>query len=1488
MTTEGEVISDFVADDSVEIPEPVPEPVPEGELKAVPEGLKEPETKDKTETERLERSETEDTREWLRVLAKVIFKSSLFERNKKYIPKVERSFFRRLTEDLKDIDVEERSKTFNEVVWIPFVSAFKEVNGKTRLERYKQFSDLFEKDELDAKKNADLKIQPLKYQMIPIVLKLIPILGVKTFLEISRFQNGKRTFGTGWKVVAERFFGWFQKNEFSPENPDCLFNPLNAIPNFVRNAWTQENDYDILKDCAFCMIDSFPSNVYSENVLFQIKNFIVKNSKCGLSEFEIRNIFEFNFPFLHPEDFAMFLKTEYDKDIAQRYIKNYYGETLGKDMSNFDAFFEIALRTNNQGRKPTENPKFDTYFRNIRESDTDQQIEINVEDILKTVPSEAGTKPLEIVLAHPSGEPSEGEPEKPSESPEKPSEGEHEIKTETEKPSESLEKPPETEEPEGDEEEKTETTEKRIRKINELKKFVISKPFIPFDRISGILMNETKYVFVDADNYDSSLMFPVPFISDLNVEEIGRMQSFRGYQGFFHDNSFIFKVIYLLLTNTEFASEWDSKSDEFTKHSLKNQKMRSTVPEILWNINRTIRARNNNEPIFIDPDDPFSEEITNVGQLEEIYTSNIQNFRRSLLHGPEMKAELERIEERLKDISFFQNKIDHLQLNSAEFIRTFNNYRQRMLNKEIHLTKSIPKPVSDRTEFLKIPIDQQYVPSYERFRNFMNEESTITFSIPMIEDCLNIFLLKLPEDDLILKGDFEIEQELMGNIAYSRIFIPKRENIKSWYYPFLVKLLVDSDRNFLTYSDIYRFFDSVEIYESCNEFFNADNKDLSCLTCIVVGRRLNNSKGYVYQIVPKIFFNEFIRETRDDYKLNELPIVPFGIIRWIFHSEYPSEKTEKTEKKKQEVKKQEEDPKRMIFTDTIHLSQSETEPSEGKLEKITFVMDVATDIFPEQSFYHFEEIIEKESKLSRASFNRIVDGLKEEKVDVAKLTRVHGNTFANFYQSLYGHAVVDNKNKMIPATTATSIFPILKILKLSVDIQNHFETETMFSETTNFSVINNILNSESDYYKNLYQFTETAHYFNLPEERQKEIITTLATASFADSFGTISISDCSDFNLFNSCEFLKRSIGLDPQKHSIVSNLSKLFVKNFSSVYFRTQKTNLFEVAKAFSNFTDGKLFFEENYVFIVCCVFRKFIFAKWNDPQPSGLHFDASDIVTMNIPKITDVITDDVILEFLNKSDSEKDSRILPKHAIPGNLKFYILGMIEKAMRMNNNQKENNTILRLVHEIMIKDSGKSIEFVEIPALTFPESPSGSSGTGTSSSSEETEHGWKNDTTSPEDLKKVLNIRLEPEIHKAATQILTEDEKGRRKGSIKFWERFYLLSKFSKVETSIGGRRIYTTFIRDRITRQFFYDFNKPELIPKELIDTGRDQLNLSLEAGTMIVYRILNTFRKTLEMLSVKEEELEFLPFIFDDEAIQIEHHKLFMSLLWTISVML
>lgn len=243
-------------------------------------------------------------------------------------------------------------------------------------------------------------------------------------------------------------------------------------------------------------------------------------------------------------------------------------------------------------------------------------------------------------------------------------------------------------------------------------------------------------------------------------------------------------------------------------------------------------------------------------------------------------------------------------LNISTFMIAFKKARYDLYNDNLRIiVKNVPDVENDDDlkgtdyEFFKNNLENIRqtdikIHFYERLRYFINSDSLTSFFIPVVKEKLRLFPMDVPKYNVEMDYSQYFEQfqrDLINKIgknsvskyrriSYYRIFL--RNGVKRQHLLFLMGCLANGSCNYVKQSQISWHRELGEMLETLPEFFDSDNKDLRCMNCMVVQRRLNGCKNRFHQIVPRIFYNEFIEECRKKYKLLEGPIIPVGMIDW--------------------------------------------------------------------------------------------------------------------------------------------------------------------------------------------------------------------------------------------------------------------------------------------------------------------------------------------------------------------------------------------------------------------------------------------------------------------------------------------------------------------------------------------------------------------------------------------------------------------------------
>lgn len=243
-------------------------------------------------------------------------------------------------------------------------------------------------------------------------------------------------------------------------------------------------------------------------------------------------------------------------------------------------------------------------------------------------------------------------------------------------------------------------------------------------------------------------------------------------------------------------------------------------------------------------------------------------------------------------------------LNISTFMEAFKKARYDLYNDNLRIiVKNVPDVSDDNdlkgTEYEHFKGNLENIKQtdikihfYERLRYFINSDSLTSFFIPIIGGKLRMFPMNVPNYNV--ENDYsqyfeQFQRDLITDvskndglkyrrISYYRIFL--RKGVRRQHLLFLMGCLANGSCNYVKQSQISWHRELGEMLETLPEFFDSDNKDLRCMNCIVVQRRLNGCNHRFHQIVPRIFYNDFIEECRKKYELLEGPIIPVGMIDW--------------------------------------------------------------------------------------------------------------------------------------------------------------------------------------------------------------------------------------------------------------------------------------------------------------------------------------------------------------------------------------------------------------------------------------------------------------------------------------------------------------------------------------------------------------------------------------------------------------------------------
>ena len=150
---------------------------------------------------------------------------------------------------------------------------------------------------------------------------------------------------------------------------------------------------------------------------------------------------------------------------------------------------------------------------------------------------------------------------------------------------------------------------------------------------------------------------------------------------------------------------------------------------------------------------------------------------------------------------------------------------------------------------------------YYKLRYFITGRNC-TFTIPIINHKINVV-------------NIDVE-----NIDLPTLYLP--DEYESRDYMELIKAQYESKHNYIVLDESTSKTKSVELHTKYPEFFNKNNTSLYHTLAIVVRRKFDDCIDMnFYQIVPVIFFDDFVRTVRADFKCIESPIYPYALIRWI-------------------------------------------------------------------------------------------------------------------------------------------------------------------------------------------------------------------------------------------------------------------------------------------------------------------------------------------------------------------------------------------------------------------------------------------------------------------------------------------------------------------------------------------------------------------------------------------------------------------------------
>ena len=1342
-----------------------------------------------------------DYYESLRIIRKFVFNISTFEKTVNDINTFSKDkediFYENFIKDY-DHQLDVKIQVYHNLIWMPFRDKYlSEITEKSIKKRYVQkLSKLKELSETNTKADTEANTKETTEEtseseakkateseakknitncLLKLALKIISVIGIKFFIVLTR-DTHEKYINFNWNTVSDVFYRAFSSDEFKSNNVLNKFNPLNSIFNFVNDmnskitnkTYSDEELLDtILIDCAYCLIDKLPSRVHQdEYLLSQFKNFIIRNSKCGLSETELKSIFEHYFPFLYSEDIAIYIRTETSLYNALLILHNYYKVNIETES------LESII-----GSIPDENIIIMRLLKQIREDENltqideiDESVEYNINqlnDIMKNVIktlelrnslSESKNEKNEkesLVIVRKSNTESESKSELESEL-ESNTESEHkaeteqsnealneELKNDTKNKTESeLESEHKNEiEPEvkedfnilndmlsinfddssddefhgsleinsqsnidnkfrndsedssdddsdnDDEEVVSQRYQKIIEKIEELKKFNIKTYYINIINVFKILTENTNYIAMSTEFFNRYSYLPLPILSFKKTDEILVLEFIEDYGKLYTNNKFIYNTIYMIITNYIFSSEWNSQL-----------KIIEESDAVVYESSTTKLK--------------YNDVFDNMNKSKSMYKNAIRKYIKSLTdkqyseNKDDNYSFIERSERKEAKIiktfiSMFPTenwiyKINKLNISVDDFLRVFMNMKFRKLNKEKYITKQVPyvhgyndvvkdmicykyfksdSEADSKEEFketsekeFKETSDEEaeaetkkeaeadsnndskehkkehaYIPFYERLQYFINEDGMHHFFIPIINNTLNMYYLNLYSSNIInTSSEDKIINEINNNRTYSRIYVPRDK--ERWHFIILTSLLAYSNRNYITYTDIARFSNATEIFQNNLEFFNIDNKDLSCVTCIVVGRRFRNTIGYTYQIVPKIYFNDYINECQSNFKIIEAPIMPLGLIRWQFTDEIN------------------ENYSNMIFKD----------------DNRTVLFDVATDIFKninaidfneylldDESVLKYNEFIDIVTEASMAKANELDNESVEE--DITKESLEIYNNIKQESNKNASESASESANKSISKDFNKIFVPILSILNTRDDINKHFKYIETKTAKDFYEFLEELHNNDDNIIKDSIFSTRIS---KIDTNESKYAI----YEAFANTFVKTSLTKFDNYKSNNKTlnELIESCKDTFFIKQVFIDFLSTIQNENHT-------KLNIFNIINNISYFCDFKLFHGESLVLTICWLYRNHIYDDWI--QISNNFREEPIIKDYSVNSLKTIFDKSIIDELLKSENSNMTLRQLleTKYISVLLMKFY------KTIASFYNRDEIK-ILKYIDNISYKD----------------------------------------------------------------------------------------------------------------------------------------------------------------------------------------------------------
>ena len=1237
--------------------------------------------KNKNKKQKKKQNKTIDYYEGLRIIVRVVFNDHKFEstkdnQNYTYDSKVEKKFYDNYNR-FEDVQIDLKVRLYHKYVWNDFKNTYlKNITNNNIKTRYNEILStiLTERGSINDEYKDELE---------KMTLKIIPIIGCKFFMRLTQIDR-KKNIGCSWTNISNIFLGAFDKNCYNTMSEINVFNPANAIVNFV-NAMSDLYIVELSKDtndtlsnvqratievqlndnpdinklifskeplihCAFCLIDNLPSNVYKgEGLLYQLKTFILKNSKSGLLESELKLIFEHNFPFLYPEDFAMFIRTEINQNVIFNMIYKYFNLNI-----NFT----------------------DDELRYLKVS-IERYVYIKLNNILHPIQIELPNKE-KIDIEH------NAENETNETNKNEASEDETELKpfnpNETNNDNNKLadnllnpinNKVESQNDNENEEEELDESNDINVlnarylkleHKINEAEKFHINECYISLQKVLDILAEPTNYVAISTDYFNRYAYIPIPIIANRKSDVIFTEELIEDYGNMYNNNKFVYNVIYMLISDYSFLSDWNRYYKTNKQNEIDIKRIHKRINLYKQTVKSYIEIFTLNDfdddfeggSLKCSTNKAFKNDLEYFNKNDVSKDSSTNNYKSST-NNDKLKGGFEGFDKENEDdineeededvlktlsknirsfeiieknrlkklISNFRSadwiiKISKMDITIDEFIKTYQNNRFKRLNKENYITKQIPyirnyddltsdcisykyffegstsevskdktKDVfndasNNETETKEDIFDR--IPSYERLRYFMNEDGMYHFFIPIINNTINLYRLELINSKTLLsKSEAKIIEDINNNILYSRIYIPK--HIKRWHFVVLASLLATSNKNYLTFTDILKFSNALDIFQNNLEFFNIDNKDLSCLTSIVIGRRLRNTNGYIYQIVPKIYFNDFISECCANFKIIEAPIMPLGLIRWMLPN-YTKE-----------------DCINMIF-------KNESEDS------YYYVLDTATDIFQYNDSILFQNVVVNEytNRLSYEKFTKVLEDSKKCDINVNLLVSQYGVDYVNMYleiRSIHGNIAESIKKRFLP---------IFSILSIANDINKHFaniDNETIYEKVNKIDYNSIISKHETSFYENIGKICKN----------NEQVYIGYAIEIFSNAFNDLNLNyHCLDYDFYGILKVIIDKCKGDYFIKQIFIDL----VNQYDVTKYVTYKIKICDVVKNISKFIDYSLFSSESLVYVICTLFRNYIFEDWIKPYKDFYYNFPKTTLDKNIKVIN-------IKTILSKSKLEK-----------------------------------------------------------------------------------------------------------------------------------------------------------------------------------------------------------------------------------------------------------